>query len=196
MADFSQPLPQAAGTNANTTAGSTLSVAGLMELLKGLVSQSAWSSLLGRFKAEAKSFFNPLEFSRPATQAEWIGRVTANASAFKLVYGIFFLPVLVSTMMSSMWLRIGSLAIIGMWGYAYGLKKEQTTLEFFGVSLPKVIACSSVSVFVMLLTGMINALFYALVLFAVVGMPHMSLHNVPAATSDSLDPIELQPLPV
>merc|ERR1719231_1606307 len=93
-------------------------------------------------------------------------------------------------MMSTLWLRVGSIVLLALWLYAYGYKKEETVLIIAGVPLPKIIACSAISVVVMLATGMLNALIGALFLFALIGFPHMSLHMAPLA--DAIDAVELQ----
>ena len=71
----------------------------------------------------------------------------------------------------------------------------ESSLTCFGIALPKVLSCACLSVFVMLLSGMLNALVGALFLFSVVAMPHMSLHNAPGG-ADAIDAIELQPISV
>jgi len=180
-ADFSTPLPQASPAP-DVTTGS----------LRALISKAAWLSTLSKLKAISGSFFNPLEFSKPASQAEWLMRVSANAKRFKLMYGVIFLPVLISTMLSSYFRIVGVLLILGLWFYAYGIKRGDAPLEMFGFPVPKVIACSVSSVLIMLFSGMVNGLLYALVLFAVVAMPHMSFHI--AADGDALDAVELQGL--
>lgn len=95
-------------------------------------------------------------------------------------------------MLSSLWLRIGSIALCAIWFYAYGVKKEDTMISVFGITLPKVMVCSAASVIIMLTTGMLNALLGALLLFSLIGMPHMSLHTAPAG--DAIDALELQPV--
>ena len=176
MADFSTPLPQAGGAAAAADGTGVAS---------GLVTKA--KEAFSRLKVLSISFFNPLEFSRPASQAEWIARVSANAKHFALVYACFFAPVLIHTMMSSMWLRIGSLLICGMWGYAYGPKAADD--QIFGVPFSKLTTCATATVLVMLISGMVNALFYATVLFSLIGMPHMSLHIAPTPGD-----VEMQPL--
>jgi len=185
MADFSTPLPQAAAAEG--------SAGGMTSMLSGLLSKAAWMELLSRVLSLSKSFFNPTEFSRPATQQEWITRVSSNASRFALIYFCLFLPFLLNTMMSSWVLLIGSLALIAMWAYAYGIQKESSTLTVFGVSMPKVLVCAVVSITVMLVTGMLSALIGAMLVFSLIGMPHMSLHVAPSG-ADALDALELQPV--
>lgn len=192
VADFSTPLPGSVQQTASVGQGGS-ALSNLIELLKGFISPAAWASVASRIQFLAGSFFNPREFSRPASQAEWVSRVTANASHFKLIYGLFFLPLLLQTMLSSFWLQMGSIALICVWGYGYGIKKEESSLPVFGVPFPKVIVCASTSVVVMLITGMLNALLYAIFLFAVIGMPHLSLHNLPVnSAADALDAVEMQ----
>jgi len=180
MADFTTPLPQAGGAASSATGP------GLVARAKEMLPAYAT-----RIKALSTSFFNPLEFSRPTSQTEWVARVSANAFHFKLIYFCFFAPILVNTMMSSMWLQIGALVLCGAWGYAYGVRAADE--QILGIPLSKSLTCSALSVLVMLLTGMVNALFYTLVLFSLVGMPHMSLHNMPSA-ADALDAVEMQTL--
>ena len=187
-ADFSAPLPQAVGA-----AGASDGVGGLRSLLAELFSREVWAERLARVAELSKSFFNPLEFSRPSSQAEWIQRVSSNASRFSLIYSLFFAPILLHTMLSSWWLRVGSLLLLGVWGYAYGVKKDEAVLILCGVPLPKVVACSVGSVVIMLATGMLNALLGALVIFAIFGMPHLSLHQAPSG-ADAMDAVELQPI--
>lgn len=175
MADFSTPLPQAGAADTSTP-----------DTWKGKLQAG-----FGRVRALSISFFNPLEFSRPASQADWIARVSGNASHFSPVYACFFAPVVLYTMMSSWWLCLGSLLVCALWGYAYILKASDA--EIFRIPFSKFITCSVISVLCMLMTGMINALFYAIFLFSFVGFPHMSLHNLPGAV-DALDVAELQPM--
>merc|ERR1711918_227575 len=115
----------------------------------------------------------------------WLGRVSVNASHFKLMYALIFLPVLVHTMLSSMWLRVGSCVLVLLWAYAL-LKAD--TMTVFGVEprdREKLYVLVPLSVVIGLMTGMINALLYATVLFACVTMPHMSFHT--PARFDALD---------
>ena len=184
MADFTTPLPQA---------GATSNVGGVLGDLKGLLSKEWWTERARALTDLSRAFFNPLEFSRPASQSEWLARVPANAARFAPVYGCFFLPILLRTMLSSWWLRIGSLLLLSLWAYAYLLKKEEAVLFVCGAPVPKVIACSVASVVVMLGTGMLNALIGALFVFSVVAMPHMSLHHAPSG-ADAMDAVELQTL--
>jgi hypothetical protein len=188
MADFSTPLPQA------TAAVATGEGAGgaLRNAIGRLLDRAAWTALIGRVGAQAKSFFNPLEFSRPASQSDWLARVSGNASRFSLLYACLFAPILVYTMLSSWWLVLGSTAIGGLWFYAYGVKQD-TTFDVFGIPLPKVLTCAVVTILVMLISGMLNALIGALFVFSFVGMPHMSLHTAPGGT-DAIDSLELQPV--
>ena len=185
-ADFSAPLPQAVGA-----AGASDGVGGLRSLLAELLSREVWAERLARVAELSKSFFNPLEFSRPTSQADWISRVSGNASRFASIYFLFFLPILLRQMLSSWWLRIGSLLLLALWAYGYIHKKEESVLILCGVPLPKVMACSIGSVIIMLMTGMLNALIGALMLFALIGMPHMSLH-IAAPSADAMDAVELQ----
>ena len=94
-------------------------------------------------------------------------------------------------MLSSVWYMAGTLLLCGVWGYAYGIKHGEERL--LGVPLPKMVSCSIASVLVMLLTGMVNALLYALLVYSVVGMPHASFHIGPIAP-DALDTTEMQTL--
>ena len=80
--------------------------------------------------------------------------------------------------------------VVGLWGYAYGLKKEESTL--FGLPLPKLVVCGSATAVIALLTGMLNALIGSLILFALFGLPHASLHT--ASSADAIDALELQPV--
>ena len=137
---------------------------------------------------------NPLEFSKPESQADWLNRVSANAAHFKPIYALIFLPVLVHTMLSSFWLRVGSVILLVLWGYAFGLMGD-APLKVFGFELKareKLYFLVPASLVIGLLTGMVNALVYATVLFACVTMPHMSFH-IPASF-DALDALELQTL--
>jgi len=174
MADFSTPLPQA-------------------EAAEAAVANSWKARLTTATRAIASlsvSFFDPRQFSRPASQAEWLVRVPANARHFAPVYACFFAPVMLHTMLSSTWYMLGSLLLCGLWCYAYGIKRGDE--QVLGVPLPKLVSCSIASVLVMLLTGMVNALFYALLVFSLVGMPHASFHVGP--TADALDTAEVQSL--
>ena len=191
MADFSTPLPQAIPGAAATSSGDAK---GFVEYLKSFLVKDLWVEKITQISSLSKSFFNPLEFSRPTSQTDWIGRVSTNGSRFAPIYVCFFLPILIHSMMSTLWLRVGSLVLLALWLYAYGYKKDESVLIIAGVPAPKVIACSVVSIVVMLATGMLNALMGAMFLFALVGMPHMSLHNAP--TSDAMDAVELQAIAV
>ena len=113
MADFSAPLPQAAGGS-----GGELKSAGAA--LRALITREFWASAyaslqserVARLKALAKSCINPLEFSKPATSAEAMARVVANARAFLPVYvGAVVLPLMIFTLLSSWWLFLGGIAI-------------------------------------------------------------------------------------
>ena len=190
MADFSTPLPQAnaAAVTAATTSGDA---SGFMSYVKSLCSREVWVERTKNISSLSKSFFNPLEFSRPASQTEWIARVSANATRFSSIYFCFFLPILLNTMLSSWSLRIGSFFLVALWIYAYGYKKDESVLMIGGVPAPKIVACTVISILTMLITGMVNALFGAIVIFAIIGMPHMSLHMAPSV-ADAMDAIELQ----
>ena len=187
MADFSTPLPQAGGAAAAAT-GDTKASSSCTKVFN----KQTWIVGFGKVKVLSRSFFNPMEFSKPGSQADWLERVSVNASHFKLMYALIFLPVLVHTMLSSMWLRIGSCVLILLWAYAL-LKAD--TMTVFGVELrdrEKLYVLVPLSVVIGLMTGMINALLYATVLFACVTMPHMSFHT--PARFDALDALELQNL--
>ena len=188
MADFSAPLPQA---NTGAPTATSADVTGFLSYVKSLFSREIWVTRMKNVASLSKSFFNPLEFSRPASQTEWIARVSANATRFSSIYFCFFLPILLNTMLSSWSLRIGTFALVSLWLYAYGYKKDESVLMIGGVPAPKIVACTVISVLVMLITGMINALFGAIVVFAIIGMPHMSLHMAPSV-ADAMDAIELQ----
>ena len=182
MADFSAPLPQAMSAEAGGISGA----------LTRLLNRELWGALASQILGLSKSFFNPVEFTRPSNQAEVVARIYANANRFSLLYGIFFLPVLLHQVFSSTFLVMGSLVIVGTWGYSYGLKREDTTISAFGIELPKMIACVAVTVVIVLLTGMLSALLGAIFLFSLVGLPHMALHSASAA--DAMDALELQPV--
>ena len=64
--------------------------------------RNAWSASFTRVKV--LSFFNPRELSRPASKADWLQCVSANASHFEKLYALIFLLVLVYTMVVPMWL--------------------------------------------------------------------------------------------
>jgi len=184
-----QPLPQAGGAAATTEASDSSG-----SMLSKLMSKAAWLSVLGKVKVLSRSFFNPLEFSRPESQADWLNRVSINATHFKPLYALIFLPIVVQTMLSSFWLRIGAVVLVLMWGYAFGFKGD-AALNVFGFELKareKLYFLVPASVLIGLMTGMINALVYAVIVFAVVTMPHMSFH-IPASF-DALDALELQTL--
>ena len=188
MADFSQPLPQAGGAQpaADTEASGSM--------LRSMLGKAWWLATLSRVKVLSRSFFNPMEFSRPESQADWLNRVSVNAAHFKPIYALVFLPVLVHTFLSSFWLRIGAVVLALLWGYGFGVKGD-SPLNVFGFELKareKLYFLVPASLLVGLLTGMINALVYATVLFACVTMPHMSFHK--AASFDALDALELQTL--
>ena len=78
MADFSTPLPQAAGAAASQSD----STGGLVAMLKSVANKDLWMGLGVKVLALSKSFFNPAEFGRPASQADWIARVSSNAKRF------------------------------------------------------------------------------------------------------------------
>lgn len=186
MADFSTPLPQAGGAAA---------VDGAAPLLSKLMSKEWWMGHLSVLSVQATSFFNPLEFSVPGTQTEAIARIYGNSAHFKLVYAALFAPVMFFTLASSRWLRIGSFLLLALNGYAFGYHKQESLGSILGVPLPKVVTVPAVSVLIMIIFGMLNAIFYAAFLFALVGLPHMSLHNHPSgAAADALDAVELQGL--
>lgn len=185
MADFTTPLPQAVPSAATTEA------AGFVAWLRSLFSKEAAMARMSQVMALSKSFFNPLEFSRPTSQGDWMLRVSANASRFAPIYMCFFVPIMINSMMATLWLRVGALVLCALWLYAYGYKKEETVLIVFGMPAPKVVVVATFSIIVMLATGMLNALTGAVFLFALVGMPHMSLHVAPSA-ADAVDAIELQ----
>ena len=186
MADFSQPLPQAGGGSAGAADAAPSTSISCSKLLD----KQTWITGFGKVKVLSRSFFNPGEFSKPASQADWLERVSVNAGHFKLLYALIFLPILVHTMLGSMWLRIGSGAMVLLWGYAL-LRPEP--IKACGLELrdrEKLYVLVPLSLLIGLMTGMINALLYATVLFACVTMPHMSFHN--PARFDALDALELQ----
>lgn len=193
MADFTTPIPGSRGGAgpAVQTVGDGGS-AGLIDALKQLANRDMWLSIVTRLAHDSKSFFNPAEFSRPSSQGDWIARVSSNASRFAYMYTLFFLPIMLRSVLSSLWLRLGAIAVAGVWVYGYGVKRADEVLVCFNVPLPKVLCCACLSVLIMLLTGMLNALIGALLVFSIVGMPHMSLHMAPG--SDAIDAIELQPV--
>ena len=187
MADFSAPLPQAGGAAPADDAGATSA-----SMCAKALDRNEWRSAFARAKVLSRSFFDPREFSRPASQADWLERVSVNAAHFKMLYALVFLPVLVHTMLSSMWLRLGSCILVVLWGYAL---RTTGPLNVFGWEVSagqKLYVLVPVSVVIGLLTGMINALVYATVIFACVTMPHMSFHE--PARLDALDALELQTL--
>ena len=151
MADFSTPLPGASPPEPSPF---------VQRVKKGAL----------QIKSLSISFFNPTEFSKPDSQSDWISRVTVNAKHFSPVYALFFAPVLAITMMASMWLQIGTFAVCGVWAYGYWVKAADE--QILGSPLSKFLTCSSISVIVMLATGMVNALFYALVLFSIMCRLH------------------------
>ena len=187
MADFSAPLPQAGGAAPADDAGATSA-----SMCAKALDRNEWRSAFTRVKVLSRSFFDPREFSRPASQADWLERVSVNAAHFKMLYALIFLPVLVHTMLSSMSLRLGSCVLVVLWGYAL---RTTGPLNVFGLEVSagqKLYVLVPVSVVIGLLTGMINALVYATVIFACVTMPHMSFHE--PARLDALDALELQTL--
>ena len=187
MADFSAPLPQAGGAAPVDAGGATSA-----SMCAKALDRKAWSASFTRVKVLSRSFFDPREFSRPATQADWLERVSVNAGHFKMLYALVFLPVLVHTMLSSRWLRMGSCILVVLWGYAL---RTTGPLNVFGMEVSagqKLYVLVPLSVVIGLLTGMINALVYATVIFACVTMPHMSFHE--PARFDALDALELQTL--
>ena len=187
MADFSTPLPQAGGAAPTKATG-----AGAASICTQALDKKAWSNSFARVKVLSRSFFNPMEFSRPSSQADWLERVSVNASHFKLLYALIFLPVIVHTMLSSMWLRIGSCILAALWGYTLA---KTGTATLCGMELrdrEKLYVLVPLSVVIGLLTGMVNALVFATLIFACVTMPHMSFHE--PARFDALDALELQTL--
>lgn len=153
------------------------------------------AQLFGTTRVLARSAFNPLEFSRPASQAEWLQRVRTNGLHFKQLYAIVFLVCLVYTILSSPLLLFGMLMLAGAWLYAFVLQPPEAVLEVFGFQLTrrnKLLVLVPFSILVVTLTGMINSLLYVLVLSSIVSLPHASLH-VPAEF-DELDALELEGL--
>ena len=74
----------------------------VLETAKGVLSnKERIKQLLGTLRVTLRSAFNPLEFSRPATQTEWMQRVRTNGLHFKQLYGIVFLVCLVYTILRS-----------------------------------------------------------------------------------------------
>ncbi len=177
MSDFSTPLPQASGGLQATDA------LGRRERIK---------RALMHFKKAAFSFANPYEFSNPSSQGEWIARVRANSKHFAAVYGVLFAPFLLHMMTSDMWLQIGAAVLGGVWIYGYWLKADDEQL--CGVPLSKFWTCLALSFVVMLLTGMLNALLTAMLMFSLVAMPHMSFHVAAGASADALAQEEMQTL--
>ena len=187
MADFSAPLPQAGGAAPVDAGGATSA-----SMCAKALDRKAWSASFTRVKVLSRSFFDPREFSRPATQADWLERVSVNAGHFKMLYALVFLPVLVHTMLSSRWLRIGSCILVALWGYALRTTGPVNVCGMEVSAGQKLYVLVPLSVVIGLLTGMINALVYATVIFACVTMPHMSFHE--PARFDALDALELQTL--
>ena len=187
MADFSTPLPQATAAAAqDAPAGSWFATA---------LSKDAWLGTLGRVKVLSRSFFRLSEFSKPESQADWLHRVSVNAHTYKVMYSLVLLPVLVYTMLSSMWLRIGTVVLVALWGYAFMYKNGEVPLSCFGFEFKareKLYVLVPASIIVGLVTGMLNALISAAIIFALVTLPHMSFHA--PASFDALDALELQTL--
>lgn len=73
----------------------------------------------------ARSFFNPMLFSKPADQSEALVRIRANWSMYKLFYGVVYVVVLVYTILSSPLLLLGLAASAGSWGCgAFGAQRR------------------------------------------------------------------------
>jgi hypothetical protein len=77
----------------------------------------------------ARSFFNPLKFSRPANQAEALTRVRANWATYKLFYGVVYGLVLVYTILSSPILLLGLFSIGSSWAYLFVLHDAHAVVK-------------------------------------------------------------------
>lgn len=184
MADFTEPLPQAATASEAPPIGSRV---------RALLTRQFWVEAAEGLKGAratrlwylVKSAINPLEFSRP-TQAAVLMRIAANARAFWPVYvAVVMLPMLLWTLLSSTWLFAGTMLMIAIWTYAYFVRKDAPMLDLLGVPVPKMVACGGGSLLIMLVTGMISAFVWAVALGAAVALPHMVLHNgAPEATAE------------
>jgi len=166
----------------------------VLETARSLLGNKAMlASLLGTIRVLARSAFNPLEFSRPASQAECLQRIRTNGWHFRQLYGIVFVSCLIYTILSSPLLLFGMLMLVGAWVYAFVLQAPGATLEVAGFQLKrreKLLVLVPFSILVVTLTGMINSLLYVVVLSSIVSGPHAALH-IPAEF-DELDALELE----
>ena len=69
--------------------------------------------------------------------------------------------------------------MVALWGYAFMYKNGEVPLSCFGFEFKareKLYVLVPASIIVGLVTGMLNALIYAAIIFALVTLPHMSFH--------------------
>jgi hypothetical protein len=77
--------------------------------------RALYSSHRARTLVLARTFVNPLKFSRPEDQGEALSRVRANWGTYRLFYGVVYALVLVYTILSSPILLLGLFTIGGSW---------------------------------------------------------------------------------
>jgi len=179
MADFNTPLPQASAVSDAPSIAASLKSMLTREFWVG-IADSFRDGRAARLKGLLRSSVNPLDFSRPG-QAEVLQRISANTRVFWPVYAaVVMVPTLVWTLLSSPWLFVGTGVMGAIWTYGYVLKKEAPMLNICGVPIPKLVACGSASLLIMLVTGMISAFLSAAAFGTLLALPHTILHNVPA----------------
>ena len=85
---------------------------GLVGGLTGTLLAANWSHMA----VHAKSFVNPLQFSKPVDQTEALARLRANMKQFRMLYGALYFLLLICSILASPLLLLGVLLIGGGWG--------------------------------------------------------------------------------
>jgi len=163
---------------------------------KGIVSNRAALELqLAKVRVLSRSFFNPLEFSKPPDRAQCLHRIQVNAAHYKAIYGLVVITCLVYTILSSPLLLLGLALMLAAWLYAFVLNPADATITVCGQELrrrEKFVLLIPFSLLVVLVTGLINSLFSVLMFSALIAVPHASFHE--CGELDALDALELQGL--
>lgn len=143
--------------------------------------REAIKAVVGKQAILARGFFAPTSFSKPESRDVVLARIRANFAAYRSLYGVLFIIVLVYTVLSSPLLLIG-LGMLGFaWAYAFVLTSPETPITVFGMELrrrEKLLALAPFSVLVVTLCGLINSFLWVLVLTSLIALPHASFHEV------------------
>ena len=151
---------------------------GMMSGVAGSLLAANWSSMA----VQAKSFVNPLQFSKPLDQADALSRLRANLSQFRLLYGALYFVLLVCSILASPLLLLGVLLIGGGWGYAFVLNDPQTIITVGSYELgrkEKLFALVPGTLLIFLLSGLLTSLIWVAIYSSFLCVPHATFHNPP-----------------